>query len=223
VTLNIRATQSNGVDAQAGGNTAGADTTVADTVAADTASAKPAVPRAGRPLVGEVVDELSSWNPREFISAFQRWHQGEMSLTHLNVLTLLEAMGPQSMGRLAESLDVSEASMTGIIDRMEKRELVVRQRDGADRRVVLVVPAKGGAKVFEDLNARRRGALAKLLSGLTDEQLEGLLQGHRALRAARQALATEMERDNAKATTGAASGGAGATVNAAGTPGEATK
>lgn len=150
--------------------------------------------RPARPLVAEVVGELSSWNPREFITAFQRWHQGELSLTHLNVLTLLEASGPQSMGRLAESLDVSEASMTGIIDRMEKRELVVRRRGEEDRRVVLVVPAAGGAKVFGEIDQRRRRGLAKLLDKLSDEQLEGLLEGHRALRAARQALAQEMER-----------------------------
>jgi DNA-binding MarR family transcriptional regulator len=172
VTLNIRGTQSN----------------------RDGEASPDATATADRPLVQEVVDELTSWNPREFIAAFQRWHQGEMSLTHLNVLTLLEAMGPQSMGRLAESLDVSEASMTGIIDRMEKRELVVRQRDGADRRVVLVVPAPGGAQVFAELNARRRQGLGKLLSGLSDEQLEGLLEGHRALRAARQSLVAEMAR-----------------------------
>jgi DNA-binding MarR family transcriptional regulator len=147
-----------------------------------------------RPLVSEVVDELSSWSPREFITAFQRWHRGELSLTHLNVLTLIQALGPQSMTRLAESLDVSVASMTGIVDRMEKRELVVRQRDGADRRVVLVVPAPGGAEVFRELDARRRQGLAKILGQLSDEQLEGLLAGHRALRAARQAVAKERER-----------------------------
>ena len=151
-------------------------------------------PKRNRPLVDEVVGELSSWSPREFLTAFQRWHQGELSLTHLNVLTLLEAAGPQAMGKLADSLDVSEASMTGIIDRMEKRELVVRKRDEADRRVVLVVPAAGGAKVFGDIDARRRKGLAKLLGQLSDEQLEGLLEGHRALRAARHALAAEMER-----------------------------
>src|SRR5262249_21312503 len=51
---------------------------------------------APRPLVTDVVDELSSWSPREFITAFQRWHKGELSLTHLNVLTLIQALGPQS-------------------------------------------------------------------------------------------------------------------------------
>jgi DNA-binding MarR family transcriptional regulator len=190
VTLNISAKQS------ISGTVAGKVAKVARKQAAK-ASVKRATAGRGtstRPLVAEVVGELSSWNPREFIAAFQRWHQGELSLTHLNVLTLLEASGPLAMGRLAEQLDVSEASMTGIIDRMEKRELVVRKRGEEDRRVVLVVPAKGGAKVFGEIDQRRRKALAHLLDKLSDEQLEGLLKGHRALRAARQALAKEMDR-----------------------------
>jgi len=163
-------------------------TTTAAPTTATTASTTEPTP-ASRPLVRDVVDELSSWNPREFIAAFQRWHHGELSLTHLNVLTLLEATGPQSMSRLADSLDVSVASMTGIIDRMEKRDLVKRRRDDEDRRVVLVVPAKGAERVFGELNARRRHGLSKVLSELTDDQLRGLLEGHRALRAARHAAA----------------------------------
>ena len=142
-----------------------------------------------RPLVGQVVDELTSWNPREFITAFQRWHAGSVSLVHLNVLTLLEASGPMPMGRLAEQLDISVASITGVIDRMEAKGLVERRRDSEDRRVVLVHPGKGGRKLFDDMGKRRRLGLAALLSRLSDEQLQGLLEGHRALRAARMELA----------------------------------
>lgn len=144
---------------------------------------------AARPLVGQVVDELTMWNPREFIAAFQKWHQGAVSLVHLNVLALLEASGPMPMGRLAEQLDISVASITGVIDRMEARGLVERRRDSEDRRVILVHPGKGGRKLFEDIGKRRRLGLAALLSKLSDEQLQGLLEGHRALRAARMELA----------------------------------
>jgi DNA-binding MarR family transcriptional regulator len=140
------------------------------------------------PLVKQVVDELTAWNPREFIAAFQRWHQGSVSLVHLNVLTLLEASGPMSMGRLAEALDISVASITGVVDRMEARGLVERRRDSEDRRVILVHPGKGGRKLFDDIGKRRRLGLAALLSKLNDQQLEGLLEGHRALRAARMEL-----------------------------------
>lgn len=141
----------------------------------------------------EVVDELTSWNPREFITAFQRWHQGQVSLAHLNVLILLEANGPMPMGHLADALDISVASATGIVDRMEARGLVERRRDAEDRRVVMVVPAAGAKAVLGDIDARRRKALTKLLSMLTDDELNGLLTGHRALRAARVTFAKSLE------------------------------
>jgi len=141
-----------------------------------------------RELVQLALAELTAWNPREFIAAFQRWHQGSISLIHLNVLTLLEASGPLSMGRIADALDISVASATGVIDRMEARGLVKRRRSPEDRRVVLVEPAAGGRKVFGAIDGRRRKGLAMLLARLSDEELTGLLVGHRALRAARLAL-----------------------------------
>ena len=145
------------------------------------------------PLVEQVVNELTAWNPREFIAAFQRWHHGSVSLVHLNVLILLEASGPLSMGRLADALDISVASITGVIDRMEARGLVERRRDSEDRRVILVHPGAGGRKLFEGITKRRRKGLAKLLAKLSESELEGLLAGHRALRAARAAFVQRAE------------------------------
>jgi len=141
-----------------------------------------------RTLVTEVLDELTSWNPRELIGAFQRWHAGSISLIHLNVLILLEGSGPLSMSRLAAALDISVASVTGVVDRMEARGLVERHRDTEDRRVILVHPAAGGRRLFADIDARRRSGLSKLLDRLGDDELAGLLAGHRALRAARAEL-----------------------------------
>jgi DNA-binding MarR family transcriptional regulator len=138
--------------------------------------------------VQQVVDELSSWNPREFVAAFQRWHQGEVSLVHLNVLMLLSASGPMSMSRLAEALDISVASVTGVVDRMEARGLVERKRDTEDRRVIMVTAAEGGNQIFAEIDQRRRQSLGVLLNNLSRDELVGLLKGHRALRAARQKM-----------------------------------
>ena len=136
----------------------------------------------------QVLDELTSWNPREFIVALRRWHEGDLSLVHLNVLTILESDGPLSMSRLAEALDVSVASATGIVDRMEKRGFVERRHGSEDRRVVVVHPTSAAGKIFEDLNDRRRRHLSMLLSTLDDQALQALLAGHRALREARAAV-----------------------------------
>jgi DNA-binding MarR family transcriptional regulator len=138
-------------------------------------------------LVEAVLAEMLSWSPREFIAAFRRWHRDAFSLIHLNVLTILDLDGSMSMSQLAASLDVSVASMTGIVDRMEERGLVQRRRDVADRRIVLVDPTEAGRDVFREIDRRRREGLLKMLKQLGEPELAGLLAGHRALREARSA------------------------------------
>ena len=91
------------------------------------------------------------------------------------------------MSHLAEALDVSVASATGIVERMEKRGLVERRHAKADRRVVLVHPTEAGVAIFRVIDERRRQGLASLLERLSDDELVALLKGHRALRAARVA------------------------------------
>lgn len=139
-------------------------------------------------MLVEVVDELTSWKPVDREKVFRTWLKGSLSLIHLHVLTVLEAMGPMPMSRLADTLDVSVASATGIITRMEERGLVERRHHDEDRRVVLVQPTDAGLAVFRDMMAARREHLTSVLAGLSDAELESFLVGLRAVRAARTAL-----------------------------------
>jgi MarR family 2-MHQ and catechol resistance regulon transcriptional repressor len=139
----------------------------------------------------ELVDEMASWTPRDRSGVFKTWHRHAISLVHLNVLTALEIEGPLSMRRLAEALDVSDASATGIVDRMEKRGLVERCHDSEDRRVVLVHSTAAGAQVFPDMAAHRREMLTRVLTKLTDDEMAALLIGMRAIRSARSKLLAE--------------------------------
>src|SRR5664279_794592 len=88
-------------------------------------------------LERELLEDMTSWSPRDRGGAFTTWHRHSLSLVHLNVLTALEAEGPLAMKRLAEMMDVSDASATGIVDRMEKRSLVERRHSTEDSRKVL--------------------------------------------------------------------------------------
>ena len=144
----------------------------------------PAHDRGGRRLVADVLDELTGWGARDRAGAFRSWHLGALSLVHLNVLTVLETEGPLPMSRLAEELDVSDASVTGIVDRMERRGLVERRHGIDDRRIVAVHLTEQGSAVFRDLEKHRRERLSRLLEELTEEELAGLLTGVRALHAA---------------------------------------
>jgi DNA-binding MarR family transcriptional regulator len=137
-----------------------------------------------RQLIAEVLGELIRWDARDRMGAFRKWHQGSLSLVHLNVLAVLQAAGPLPMSRLAESLDVSDASATGIVDRMERRGLVERRHDTDDRRVVSVHLTQRGAATLDELGEQRRERLSRLLERMTDEELAGFLAGVRALHAA---------------------------------------
>ncbi len=156
---------------------------------ADAAEFAPDAAESGRDAAGlrrELLGELTAWPAGDRGGAFKAWHRHALSLVHLNVLTLIEADGPLPMRRLAESMDVSDASATGIVDRMEKRGLVERRRDSADRRVVLVHPTDTGRRVFEDMAARRRERLSAVLNELSENDMASLLSGMHALHAARQ-------------------------------------
>ncbi len=104
----------------------------------------------------------------------------------MHVLLVLEADGPVPMRVLAEGLDVSQASATGIVDRMEQRGLVERHRDDEDRRVVRVALTEEGRTMIGTLAADRREKIALLLDDLTDEELQGFLLGARAMRRSRE-------------------------------------
>jgi DNA-binding MarR family transcriptional regulator len=142
-----------------------------------------------RRVLDDLLDELTSWGPRERAGAFRQWLRGSLSLVHLHVLTVLEARGPLSMTKLAEELDVSVASLTGIVDRMASRGLVERQREPDDRRVIVVHPTEAGGAVFSEMAAERRRHLEPLLDRMTDDELERFLVGLRALRRVRSEMA----------------------------------
>jgi DNA-binding MarR family transcriptional regulator len=118
----------------------------------------------------------------------RNWPGGALSLVHINVLAVLDIDGPLPMHRLAETLDVSQASATGIVDRMEQRGLVERRREDGDRRVVHVALTDEGRRLITGMAAERRDHLSQLLDTLTDAELEGFLLGARALHRARARL-----------------------------------
>jgi DNA-binding MarR family transcriptional regulator len=137
-------------------------------------------------LLRELLDEMTSHAPAKQMHMLRHWPSGRLSLVHLNVLVVLDAEGPLPMRALAEALDVSQASATGIIDRMEQRGLVTRDRDAEDRRVVRVALTDQGRELIAGTAAERRDHLARMLDLLTDDEIAGFLLGARALRRIRE-------------------------------------
>ncbi len=107
-----------------------------------------------------------------------------ISMTHFHVLTLLRHHEAMPMGRLADILDASMSSATGIIDRMEERGLVERVRVPDDRRVVLVRPTQTGLDLVDEAELVKSDVMGAAVARLTDEQLDRLAESAACLAAA---------------------------------------
>jgi DNA-binding MarR family transcriptional regulator len=66
----------------------------------------------------------------------------------LVVLKELYARSPTSVGELARAVNLSQATVTGILDRLEKKSMVTRVRSTDDRRKVLVSCADAAREVL---------------------------------------------------------------------------
>jgi DNA-binding MarR family transcriptional regulator len=90
----------------------------------------------------------------------------------LDCLDLVSRYGPISPGALARSAGLHPATMTGILDRLERNGWIARERDPGDRRAVVVraLPDRGG-EAFR-LYAGMRAAMDDICADYDVEQLQ---------------------------------------------------
>jgi DNA-binding MarR family transcriptional regulator len=84
-------------------------------------------------------------------------------------LLWLGADGPMTMGELATRCGITEKTITGVVDRLEREEYVQRERSEEDRRVVHVKLTRKGQSTFGRLNVEIRQRMADLLSLIEPE------------------------------------------------------
>ena len=112
----------------------------------------------------------------------------DISMMHLHVLSTLEAGTALAMSRLADVLDVSLSSATGIVTRLEERGLVERIHDLEDRRLVLVRLTDEGRQVASAMDTAVARKLAAIVGEMTPGQRDNALRTVRDMHAAAERL-----------------------------------
>jgi DNA-binding MarR family transcriptional regulator len=135
-------------------------------------------------LLGEALEEvlsLMSIQRRAFCA--EPVHR-EVSMLQVYILFTLQERGSMTVSDLGHLLQISAPSASSIVDRMEERELVERVRDDADRRVVHVDISATGRSTIERLTGMKRDHIQSVFGLMTDDELEDVIRGSRAVRAA---------------------------------------
>lgn len=81
----------------------------------------------------------------------------------------------KTVGELSRALDLSNSTVSGIIDRLERNQIVERKRDDADRRVVRVSLSQDEDMLGEQYPILKRGYFIKFFTGLREELTESQL------------------------------------------------
>lgn len=80
------------------------------------------------------------------------------------------------MSQLAEYLEVPLNTMTGIITRMEKRQLLIRQRSQEDKRVVTVLLTEQGHQQMTHILGQMMYYGQLMLSDLSAEEFQVIIK-----------------------------------------------
>ncbi|PAZ12034.1 MarR family transcriptional regulator [Streptomyces sp. SA15] len=129
-----------------------------------------------------LLDELSVVS-RRYMASYAMFNQAvadhlglhPTDLQCLNLLTL--ERGPVTTGRVAELTGLTTGSATRLVDRLERAGYVVRERDAADRRRVLVATVPEKVAEFGRVWERLGGGWTALFDDLDEAQL-GLIVDH---------------------------------------------
>jgi len=96
-----------------------------------------------------------------------RLRKERITFSQYSVLLALSRNGPMQMNKLSEQMLVAPANVTGLVDRMEKKGYVTRQRDEKDRRLYVIDWTPDGEKMFRRISSRftqYAGSLGQTLS-----------------------------------------------------------
>ena len=134
-----------------------------------------------RNILNSVVRDLLSITPsirrsiqRKVVKTAFAQIEEDITLPHLEIMKLLKEEGTRHIAEIGESLQIPKPQMTHLIDRLQELEIVIRQADMTDRRIINIMLTDKGRRIIEELDQVINESIEAKLSILTEEELQEL-------------------------------------------------
>jgi DNA-binding MarR family transcriptional regulator len=101
----------------------------------------------------------------------------DLTTSQYNVLRILRGAGHQgrSCSEIGERMITRDSDITRMLDRLETRELIRRERQTDDRRIVLAFITPKGSALLKDLDAPVSELHVQQLDVLSEKELDKLI------------------------------------------------
>lgn len=105
-----------------------------------------------------------------------------MTMPQGAVISALKRGGEMKISELSHKLNLSNSTVSGIIDRMEKQQLVERVRSEEDRRIVYVKVSPQFDEMHKEAHKKLEKAFEELLDTGSPEEIDKIVDGLNALK-----------------------------------------
>lgn len=111
-----------------------------------------------------------------------RQHQNEIrkkykiSANEMEIILYISENGPQRMKSVGEQFKIKFSTLTSLVDKIERLNLVKRVNSKEDRRSILVTITKKGKKMLEEYNSQIRSLADKITEIVQDGNLPTLVE-----------------------------------------------
>jgi DNA-binding MarR family transcriptional regulator len=136
----------------------------------------PAIPTDFKPEVDQIVEAILYLYTESRRLTKELARSVDLTGPQLTVLKMLEGVGDLSLSELSERIRAQNSTVTGIIDRMERENLVVRARSSEDKRVVYIKLTDKGARIARGIAVEPMVVLRDALSALSAGEMRDLLK-----------------------------------------------
>jgi MarR family transcriptional regulator, organic hydroperoxide resistance regulator len=108
---------------------------------------------------------------RDILGAARRGPAGGLTVAQIRGLVLLSDAGEMTAGELAKAAEITPASVTGMVDGLERDGMVTRQRSAEDRRRVTIALTAQGVEFVAAKRAQWYAMWEQALAGLSPEEI----------------------------------------------------
>lgn len=136
----------------------------------------------------ESIEPIEVW--RAFVETWKVWKRGVdrnlermgLNSTEYSILRHLKEEGKMPMVQMANLIMVTQGWITGLIDSMEERHLVRRERIPTDRRVIELNITDEGVDLYNKAREVHISYIQKTLACMNPETLKNTLSAIKGLR-----------------------------------------